>query len=185
MPTVCARTRVAAAFTAAAALAVTGLAPAATTKRYTGKVRNAGPVTFALSGASVKRFQASMNMSCVSAASGADRWRSTSSRRPDRPRSPGREVQLHRQPAQAAGARTAPARSSRPCTRSRPRSRAPSPAVRQRHRQGRLQPLLAERHDVRDRRVHEREDPGEVERLPQVAAPVSVTGSHKAPFFEH
>lgn len=52
----------------AGALVVAAAAPAASTQRYSGKVKNAGTLAFRVSGAKVKRFQASMNASCVSVA---------------------------------------------------------------------------------------------------------------------
>ena len=62
------RHRIAGALAAAGTLSVAALAPAATTTRYEGKVRNAGPVSFRVSNGSVKRFQASMTVSCISSA---------------------------------------------------------------------------------------------------------------------
>jgi hypothetical protein len=52
---------------ALAIFAVTPLAQAATS-RYAGKVKNGGPVSFQVSGSSLKRLQASVSVSCVSVA---------------------------------------------------------------------------------------------------------------------
>ena len=56
------------ALAAAGALSVAAVAPAATTARYEGKTKAGGPVSFRLSNGSVKRFQASVSVVCVSAA---------------------------------------------------------------------------------------------------------------------
>lgn len=61
------RIRLIFALVALGALSIAALALAATTK-YEGKVKHAGPVSFRVGHGSVKRFQASMNVSCVSAA---------------------------------------------------------------------------------------------------------------------
>ena len=57
---------------AAAAAAVLGVAvtDAATTSRYGGKVKGAGPVLFRLTGKSVTQFRASVSVSCVSSSGG-------------------------------------------------------------------------------------------------------------------
>ena len=62
------RHRIVGALAAAGTLSVAALATASATTRYEGKVRNAGPVSFRVSSGSVKRFQASMTVSCVSVA---------------------------------------------------------------------------------------------------------------------
>ena len=50
-------------------LCAAGIASASGTQRFKGKVHGGGPVTFQLSSGKVKRFQASMTVSCVSLAS--------------------------------------------------------------------------------------------------------------------
>lgn len=51
-------------------LAATAVASAATTSRYEGKVKGAGPVSFRLNGTSVARFRASVSVTCVSSSGG-------------------------------------------------------------------------------------------------------------------
>jgi len=53
-----------------AALLAVALAHAATTSRYVGKVKRAGPVSFRLAGKSVTQFRASVSVSCVSSSGG-------------------------------------------------------------------------------------------------------------------
>ena len=55
---------------AATALAAAALAAASPSKRYEGKVKGAGPVSFRLSGDSVQRFRASLSVTCASSSGG-------------------------------------------------------------------------------------------------------------------
>lgn len=64
------RQRLVAVLVVAAAALAAALAYAATTKRYEGKVKGAGPVSFRLSGDVVKRFRASVSVMCASSSGG-------------------------------------------------------------------------------------------------------------------
>lgn len=52
------------------ALSLAALAPAATTKRFEGRVKGAGPISFQLTGSSVKRLRASVSVACASSSGG-------------------------------------------------------------------------------------------------------------------
>jgi len=62
------RRRLAAVSVIAAALALAAAAPAATSVRFKGRTKDGGPVSFRLGNGSVSRFQASVSVTCVSAA---------------------------------------------------------------------------------------------------------------------
>ena len=62
--------RITAILAASATVAAAGFASAATTKRYAGKVKNAGPVTFQVKAGSVRTFRASVSVRCGSSSTG-------------------------------------------------------------------------------------------------------------------
>lgn len=62
--------RLVTALAVAGAVSVAGLAPAVTTKRYEGKIKNSGPISFRLAGSTVKSLRASVGVTCASSSAG-------------------------------------------------------------------------------------------------------------------